>query len=436
MSRSPAGTTREEEALTEIAASRVAPAGAWTLAVAFLLISLAGATLEVAALAGGRPNLLHGESALSCPQPAELSTLFRRRGSLAVADRLRDAGVEAMDRLERDSQLAASVRPGLQAWLTRRLRYGNSQVLVGHDGWLFFRDDFDYLTGPAFLSPAALERRASGLGRHPAAAPDPLPALLGLAADLAARGVAFVVVPVPTKLGISWERFVGRPQQTGPALENPSKAPLLERLQAAGVDVFDPAPILRARELGSGPPPYMRFDSHWSPAGLDATAEALAKHLHERYGFSGQENFRRVVREFDRRADLADLLGLDPETNPYLHERLEIDSVDGPGERPYSSRRQHGPVLLVGDSFSRLLIRNKRKGGDANFAAALSFHLQSPVAMLAENDAGQSFAARVEWLRAPHLLDERQIVVLEVAERAFALGDWTPTPLDLSSPTH
>jgi hypothetical protein len=420
------GPTREEEALAEIALTRVAPASAASLAAAFLLLLLTGSGLEIAAARGGRPNLLRGEDALDLPAPGEVFAIWRKHGPLVAAERLRDAGTAAQDRLDRDSRLAAAIRPRLQAALTRHLGYGTSQVLVGEEDGLYFRDDFDHLTGPPFLASAALARRRDGLGRHPAPAPDPLPAIVGLAADLRARGVALVLVPVPTKLGVAWERFLGVPQTDGPALANPSTADLVQRLRAADVELFDPAAVLRGLEVARERPPYMRFDSHWSPAGMEATARALAEYLRTRHGVGGEASFRRVPRAFERRADLADLLGLDPGANPYLHETLEIQTIDGPDDRPYSSRRQHGPVLLVGDSFSRLLIRNRRKGGDANFAAALAFQLGTPVAMLAENDAGHDFARRVTWLEEPGVLDGRQVVVFEVAERAFSLGDWEP----------
>lgn len=422
--------SREAEAYAEVARTQVSRGSARILFAGFLILLLSGVAVELQALRGGQPNLLAGESRLAFPSPDELLATFRAEGWLAAATALRDAGVSAEDRLGRDSALAALVRPRFQAWLLRAFRYGNSQVLVGKDDWLFFRDDFDYLTSPPFLSPAALARRSRGASRHPSSAPDPLPAILRLAKEVEARGMGFVLLPVPTKLGVAWERFLGRAASGGEALENPSRDVLLERLSEAGVAVYDPAPALRAMELAGAPPPYMQRDSHWSPAGLDRAASGLASWLRARYPLATEPGFTRRKIPNDRLADLAELLGLDPETNPYLHEPLELDAVDAPGGAPYGTRSGVGEVLLVGDSFSRLLIRNKRRGGDANFAAALAFHLQAPVAMRAEDDAGADFARRIRWLRKPGELDGRVVVVFEIAERSFALGDWTSIPLE------
>jgi alginate O-acetyltransferase complex protein AlgJ len=436
MSASNTGTvraTREEEALAEIGSTVIAGGAATLLCGIFLLLTVAGVTLEGIAAGLGRPNLLHGDSRLSFPAVSELQALWRQQGARAAAGRIRTADIEIQDRFDRESRLAALLRSPLQSLLARQLRFGNSQVLIGDEDWLFFRDDFDYLTGPPFLAPAALARRARGASRHPAVNPDPLPAILGLAADLRARGIGFVLVLVPTKLGIAWERFLGRKTRGGPEIANRSRAELLARLQSENVTVFDPAPLLRAMEI-AGERPYMRFDSHWSPAGLDRAAAGLAAFLASRFDLGESMRFHRQARSFDRRADLADLLGLDPEKNPFLIEPLEIQTVDGPDHKPFNSRRSEGRVLLLGDSFSRLLIRNKRKGGDANFAAQLAFHLQRPVDMLAENDAGADFALRVDWLRQTHELDGRSVVVLEVAERALALGNWTPARLGAPQP--
>ncbi|MEO8195389.1 MAG: hypothetical protein ABI689_01570 [Thermoanaerobaculia bacterium] len=419
-----AGTTREEEALAGMGRTQLSPVAAPLLTVLFLLVILSGAAFEVAAGFRGLPNLLRGESRLDFPSLIELRALWRERGALAATGAIRAADGEAQDRFDRESRLATALRAPLQGYLARRLHYGNSQVLLGDQDWLFFRDDFDYLTGPPFLAPAALARRIRGASRHRALAPDPVPAILGLAADLQARGIGFVIVPVPTKLGIAWERFVGRRVRDGQAIDNPSREEFFARLRRAGVTLFDPTPILRGMEIREEKP-YMQFDSHWSPAGIDQVAAGLSELLASRFELGSLQRFHRKKRRFNRRADLADLLGLDPDRNPYLIESLEIQTVDGPGTRPFSSRRGEGSVLLVGDSFSRLLIRNRRKGGDANFAAQIAFHLQRPVDMLAENDAGADFARRVEWLRQPHKLDGRTVVIFEFAERALALGDWT-----------
>ena len=41
--------------------------------------------------------------------------------------------------------------------MTGWLGAGNERVYPGRDGWLFYRPDVEYLTGPGFLDPAVME---------------------------------------------------------------------------------------------------------------------------------------------------------------------------------------------------------------------------------------------------------------------------------------
>ena len=56
------------------------------------------------------------------------------------------------DRLEEESALARLVLPRVQSVLTGQLRVGNEQVVVGREGWLYFRKAVDHLTGPGGLT--------------------------------------------------------------------------------------------------------------------------------------------------------------------------------------------------------------------------------------------------------------------------------------------
>ncbi|RDJ93801.1 hypothetical protein B4Q13_19380, partial [Lacticaseibacillus rhamnosus] len=76
-----------------------------------------------------------------------------------------------------------------------KLGAGNEQVYLGHDEWLFYRPDVDYVTGPPFLEPKILAHRA-----HTAAVqPDPAKAIVAFRDQLASRGIDLVAVPIPMK---------------------------------------------------------------------------------------------------------------------------------------------------------------------------------------------------------------------------------------------
>ena len=61
--------------------------------------------------------------------------------------------------LEDESLLARTLRPPAQGVMTGWLGAGNERVYPGHDGWVFYRPDVEYVTGRAFLEPAEFKRR-------------------------------------------------------------------------------------------------------------------------------------------------------------------------------------------------------------------------------------------------------------------------------------
>jgi len=83
-----------------------------------------------------------------------------------------------------------------QARLALNYRVGNSRVVVGHDGWLYYRPDLDAVIGkgPFYDEPPSVAR-APGLNPWM----KPLPVILEFGGQLQERGIELVIVPVPTK---------------------------------------------------------------------------------------------------------------------------------------------------------------------------------------------------------------------------------------------
>jgi hypothetical protein len=75
--------------------------------------------------------------------PADVWNLLPRRTELKAAEK----------GLEDQSVVSQWLLPRVQTILTGALGVGNEQASVGRDGWLFYRPDVEYVTGPAFLTP-------------------------------------------------------------------------------------------------------------------------------------------------------------------------------------------------------------------------------------------------------------------------------------------
>ncbi|MEM9593691.1 MAG: hypothetical protein AAGD06_05485 [Acidobacteriota bacterium] len=355
-------------------------------------------------------------------------------------------------RLEDGSPLLAVTLPVAQR-LFLALGLGNEDVIPGHgdagEGWLLYGPGLDHVLGPPFLDPAVLERRRrSGPSWRPPPQPDPLPALLDFHRQLTDRGIDLVVVPTPTKAML-------HPGILAPSLEvggepvggllNPSFAEWRERLETAGIMVFDPLDTLRALRR-SGAPAFLRSDSHWSPEAVGAVAAALAAEL--RSGFRGlpprRPRWQQRRLRVEGTGDLARMLEAPGHRRPQgdpppalstagTAEEVEILAVEGVDGRLWRPRRG-APVLVLGDSYTNVYSEAALGwGSGAGLAEQLAFHLGLAVDRLAIND-GSATAVRerlaLEAAEGRDRLVGSRVVVYQIAVRELSFGDWRLVDLD------
>lgn len=228
-------------------------------------------------------------------------------------------------------------------------------VVLGEGGWLFSDEEY------------AL----------PADAPTVREAWFDYVADVAASlrrdGVRLVVVLVPTKASLV---AAGQPPLPAPAARRYAEA--LARLRERGVDAIDLRPTLA--ELGEAA--WLRTDTHWTPAGAMAAAEAVAEHL----------------------------LALDPDLGGESEARLEpggVEAIEGDLVRLLELgplRTRFGPAA---DVIERTQVVRSDPAATDLFAA-----VELPVALV-----GTSYAADERWNLAVRLEAAlRGTAVLDAAE--------------------
>jgi len=414
--------TREQDALAEMAATRVAPAMAWIASLVFLALTLSGAALEVAAMRRGAP-FLGGLEAF--PRPSALLERWQGEGALAANRQLRLALAALEDRSGRESALSHLLRPQAQRWLAGRLGYGNSQVIVGPSGRLYFQTAFDYLTGRGFLEPDQLARRQRPGARYPSPQPDPVPGLLFLRDELAERGVQLVFFPVPVKEQIEPQGLARRAIDPAVLPENPSYRALVARLESAGLPVFDALAELRAAAL-AGETVYLANDTHWNPRGVEIAARGLAEFLRRRVALppSPSAGFVSQPLRLDFEGDLKRLLGLGGLASPFADESVEAPQLFAADGRPHDPLATPADVLFLGDSYTVVYTSQPGLQSGAGIAERLAFHLDRPVRRLAKAGAN-ALADRAIWLRTDRsVLDGTRVVIYEVTARAFSAIDW------------
>lgn len=329
--------------------------------------------------------------------------------------------------LEKHSFLTRRFLPRVQWILSKYLGLGNEKVFMGRDGWLYYRPDVDYLAGAVFSGflPRAQHSEKAG----------PLQAILRFRDDLALRGIRLILVPIPVKPMIEPEHLAPWMPAAGDALQNPSYASFEKELRDQGIEVMDLEAVLRREKALSGLPQYLKRDTHWTPSAMEACAECLARRIREmlpndfsKDGSAGVN--RRTVRG---RGDLIEMLDLPASSQIFPHEEVVLTprkAVDG----GHWKADQNSPVLLLGDSFTRIYSAPDLKWGrDSGLAERLSDHLGRDIDVLAIN-AGGSSSVRHALARSPDRLLGKKILLYEFSMRDLSSGEWKVIPLSASVP--
>lgn len=430
--------TREAQALREVGSTSVSPAVARGLVGGFLAFVLAVPLAEALRPGGETRTGVLGELATLLPDAESVRSLDSPRSWLEALPP--PALIQAVETaIEDQSLLQRLVLPPAQYLLTRFLRVGNEQVLIGEQRWLFYRPSVEHLTGPGFLRPDVLAaRRREGSEWQAPPEPDPVLAITDFQRQLKARGIELLVVPVPVKASLLPDRLRRSARSEAP-LRNASMSELLARMQAEGVRVLDLAPVLMEYQIQSQQPAYLRTDTHWSPAAMQAAAVAIARELQELGWIAlGDTPYRVSRRSVEHRGDLAAMLKLDAYPTAVEPEAIALQQVSGSDDRAWSAEGE-APVLLLGDSYANIFsLEALGWGTSAGLAEHLSLALGQPIDAIRRNDAGAHATRQqlAQELRAGRdRLAGKRVVVWEFTERELSWGDWKQLDLHVGPGT-
>jgi alginate O-acetyltransferase complex protein AlgJ len=361
----------------------------------------------------------------------------------AAPDRLHrflDANAELLKRIhvfEDDMDditwIARESRPPMQV-LMCRMGVGNEKAFVGRDGWLGYEPGLRSLTGPGFLEPRQLRKRArSGDETSDAVQPNPVTGIVHFRDELRRHDIELVVVPVPVKPSIYPDVFSSRYTQVDAAVQNSSYDAFCDQLNAAGVHLYDPAATLTAqRKLGQA---YLKTDTHWTPAAMQRVAEDTAQFITNTFSLpAGSSPGVASVASVTNLGDIASMLDLPTNQTLYAAELVEI--------QPLAAAKvdASADVLVLGDSFANIYSQGLMNWGEhAGYAEQLSIALARPVDSIIENDGG---AHATRWRLQTDLrsgkdrLANTRVVVWMFAARELALGDWKELTIERPTQTN
>jgi alginate O-acetyltransferase complex protein AlgJ len=333
------------------------------------------------------------------------------------------------DALEERSVATRFLAPWVGLVIKGVLHGGDEQAYFGNDGWLFYRPSVEAITGPGFLTRQwQNERRRKARELPIAPQPDPVKALVDFHRQLSARGIALVVLPIPGKETIRPEKLTSRWSDHPGIPENASFRRFKAELEHAGINVFDPAPLLVELKR-SGADVYLKTDTHWSPSAMEQVANKLSGWLRERALVPSTPTVAWQLRseEIHNSGDITAMLNLPSDQTFFPAETLMIRPVATAAGQPWEPRRT-ADVLVMGDSFCNIYSRPEMGWGEtAGFAEHLNVALGRDVDRIVINAGGAS-STREELVRrlatGQDPLAGKQLVILEFATRELAFGDW------------
>ena len=337
------------------------------------------------------------------------------RALQVFAQRPTQENLRAYDKsLEDSSVTVRALRPWMQAAQFLALREAGEKPLVGRNGWFFYQPGVGFLT-----------QRPKSRDSTPREALD---AVVHFRDQLASRGIRLIVMPAPNKESIYPEMLTRFAAPPGRIIGQETRS-FLAQCENAGVEVVDLFALYRDARQTSAIPLYLAQDSHWSPAGMELAAVAVADRILTRGWLTrGPVSYDCRPVPAERVGDIARML-----RSPVIEERI------GPETAACTQIMRRDPhalytdepssdVLVLGDSFLR--IYQQDEPGSAGFVAHLARALGRPLASII-NDGGASTLVRQELFRRPQLLAHAKVVIWEFVERDLRLGTegWQLVPL-------
>ncbi|PYV86024.1 MAG: hypothetical protein DMG05_21065 [Acidobacteria bacterium] len=309
--------------------------------------------------------------------------------------------------LEDSSSFAQTLRGWMQYLCFKLLKEPGEKVLLGRDGWLFYKPDVRYL----------VERYQTS-----SPAEDPFSAILAFRDQLALRGIHLMVIPIPGKPSIYPDRLTRRVAATERSVPLYTLE-LIDRLRGAGVEIvnlFEAFRALREKEPIAEASYYLPQDTHWSGIAARIAAEVVAqKVLDLGWIDPGGEEYDQKPVSVKRRGDIIRMVRVPEIERRFPAETLLCYQVIRRASGELYKDDPASPVLVLGDSFLRIYQTDEPTA--AGFIAHLARKLKRPLASVV-NDGGASTLVRQELSRRAYLLRGKKVVIWEFVERDIRFG--------------
>ncbi|MDB5102573.1 MAG: hypothetical protein JWP91_262 [Fibrobacteres bacterium] len=287
--------------------------------------------------------------------------------------------------------------------------------LMAPDKFLVFRRELEYLLAPDFTTPGA--------------AASPVPAIAGFKDYLAAQGIDFLFVPIPTKLDVYPEYLAPHTDTLPGHIAQPLFRKLIKDLADARVETVDLLePFLKFKEASeSGKRAlYQRQDTHWTTLGLETAAQMVAERIrnYSWYDSVYRDKIDYKVRDtvFENLGDIQARLP-DAKKGQVAPESLMGRQIIDPQGRLYEDS-DSSAILVLGDSYTGVYqtVGCRHAGVTAHLAKGLG----GPVDLIMGWGGGPEAPGKLKKRGEDYLRPKRLVVWMMSARDLFVYpGGWT-----------
>lgn len=308
-------------------------------------------------------------------------------------------------RLEKENAFVKKTRPLYQWFAWNVLRDPGEKALRADSGFLFYRQDVEFLVRPHPWNADSLD--------------NPIETVLSFRAELERRGVELLVVVIPGKPSV-YPEFLN-PTMYGASGDGISPGlAFLDSLDAHGVQTVNLYSEFRKEKIRDGENDflYLNTDTHWTPRGAEVAAKAVASKIRK---FPFYANLARIPLTdslvlVERSGDIATMADLE---KAFPVQTVEANVVKNAKGAPLKSDFRNAQILILGDSFSRIYETDAPMS--AGWISRLAKNLHVPVSAIV-SDGGASTLVREKLVRRSGVLKNKKLLVWEFVERDLRFG--------------
>ncbi len=346
--------------------------------------------------------------------------------------------------MENSSIFETSIRPVM--FFVKYALFGDlgEKGVAGKNAWFFYKNDVDYV-----IRPSVLDKRSIIVDPNDkVVTDDPVAAIVTFKKQLSDRGIDLIVVLMPAKPSIYPDVLNPsiRPGMSGKIGTTPAIVELLRRRGVDAIDLFSAFAKERQNDATAGDSLYLAKDTHWRGRGVRVAAHAVAERI-KRFPWykEGTTDYTVDSVDIDRIGDIGVMttlpafkvrrltLACEPEkTRCYqVYQVFRDASGAETGRVLYKDDFKNSPVLLLGDSYSRIYQTDEPRS--AGWISHIAYELKQPVASLV-SDGGASTLVRQSLARRVNLLKGKKVVVWEIVERDLRYGaeGWKDVPFQVA----